>query len=83
MRNTIVTIVGAVCGCVLGLLVYAALAHTGHTPLGGNDLLERGRWFTPGLFALYGAIIGGVLACVGMVWRGRRPTTEDRSKMPR
>lgn len=72
MRNVIVTIAGAVCGCVLALLIYAGLANTGHAPLGGNDLTEPGRGFTPALFALYGAIIGGVVACAGMVWRGRR-----------
>ena len=75
MRNIMVAIIGAVCGCVLGLLLYAALADTGHTPLGGNDVLERGRWATPTLFAIYGAIIGGVLACVGLVWHGRRSMT--------
>jgi ABC-type antimicrobial peptide transport system permease subunit len=72
MRNTMVAIIGAICGCVLGLLLYAGLADTGHTPLGGNDLMERGRGWTPVLFAVYGAIIGGVAACLGIVWRNRR-----------
>jgi len=72
MRNTLVAIIGAICGCVLGLLLYAALVDTGHTPLGGNDAMETGRGWTPVLFAVYGAILGGVLACIGIVWRGRR-----------
>ena len=83
MRNTLVAIIGAIMGCVLGLLLYAALTATGHPPLDANDVTERGRQFTPVLFAVYGAIIGSVVACIGLVWRSRRSLPNDRNVMHR
>jgi hypothetical protein len=76
-----VALIGAICGCVLGLLLYAGLANTGQMPLGGDDLMEPGRGFTPVLFAIYGAIIGGVLACVAVVWHSRRSMPNDRNRL--